>query len=102
MPERSRTQNPFHYGDLAIDDAFTDRESELEALKADIRNGQNVAIIAPRRFGKTSLVKRATQDLLVEGILVVEVDLMSTPTKEKLAAKLAKSIHDDIATPLFN
>jgi AAA+ ATPase superfamily predicted ATPase len=96
-----KTPNPFHYGDLALDEAFTDRERELDALIADIRNGQNVAIIAPRRFGKSSLVKRATQSLLAEGVLVVEVDLMSTPTKAKLAAKLAKSIHDDVATVLM-
>ena len=96
-----KTPNPFHYGDLALDEAFTDREQELAALIADVRNGQNVAIIAPRRFGKSSLVKRATQSLLAEGVLVVEVDLMSTPTKAKLAAKLAKSIHDDVATVLM-
>jgi AAA+ ATPase superfamily predicted ATPase len=102
LPVASRkTPNPFHYGDLALDEAFTDRERELDALVADIRNGQNVAIIAPRRFGKSSLVKRATQSLLAEGVLVVEVDLMSTPTKAKLAAKLAKSIHDDVATVLM-
>jgi AAA+ ATPase superfamily predicted ATPase len=93
--------NPFHYGDLALDEAFTDRAPELAALKADIRNGQNVAIIAPRRYGKSSLVRRATQELLAEDFLVVEVDLMSTPSKEKFAAKLAKSIHDDVATVLF-
>jgi AAA+ ATPase superfamily predicted ATPase len=100
MPDRAPA-NPFRFGDLALDDAFTDRQSELQALKSDIRNGQNVAIIAPRRFGKSSLVRRATQELLAEGVLVVEVDLMSTPSKEKLAAKLAKSIHDDVATVLF-
>jgi AAA+ ATPase superfamily predicted ATPase len=96
-----KTLNPFRYGDLVLDEAFTDREKELQALKADITNGQNVALIAPRRFGKSSLVRRAAQDLLANDVLVVEVDLMSTPTKEKLAAKLAKSIHDDIATELF-
>jgi AAA+ ATPase superfamily predicted ATPase len=98
----AKRSNPFHYGDLALDETFTDREEELAALKADVLNGQNVAIIAPRRFGKSSLVKRATQDLLADGLLVVEVDLMSTPTKEKFAAKLAKSIHDDIASVIFN
>lgn len=96
-----RASNPFHYGDLALDEAFTDRETELEALQADIRNGQNVAIIAPRRYGKTSLVKRASQELLGEGIIIIEVDLMKTPTKEKLASKLARSIHDDLATVVF-
>jgi AAA+ ATPase superfamily predicted ATPase len=59
-----KTSNPFRYGDLALDDTFTDREEELAALEADVLNGQNVALIAPRRYGKSSLVKRATQDLL--------------------------------------
>jgi uncharacterized protein len=100
--QRSVTTNPFHYGDLALDEAFTDRRSELDALTSDMANGQNVAIIAPRRFGKSSLVKRAAQELLAERVLVAEVDLMKTPTKEKLAAKLSKTIHDDIASALFN
>jgi hypothetical protein len=96
-----RHRNPFDYGDLVADESFTDRESELAELQADIRNGQNVAVIAPRRYGKTSLVRAALGELIGEGILVVEVDLMSTPTKQKLAGKLAKSIHDDVATALF-
>jgi AAA+ ATPase superfamily predicted ATPase len=96
-----RPANPFQYGDLALDQAFTDRHEELGSLEADILNGQNVAIIAPRRFGKSSLVKRAAQDLLAKDVLFVEVDLMKTPTKEKLAAKLAKSIHEDVATVVF-
>lgn len=100
--QRSVTPNPFHYGDLALDEAFTDRRGELDALTSDMVNGQNVAIIAPRRFGKSSLVKRAAQELLRDKVLVAEVDLMKTPTKEKLAAKLSKTIHDDIASPLFN
>ena len=47
-----KIRNPFTYGDLVSDDSFTDREAELEQLKKDILNGQNVAVIAPRRFGK--------------------------------------------------
>jgi uncharacterized protein len=98
----SVTTNPFQYGDLALDEGFTDRREELDALTSDMLNGQNVAIIAPRRFGKSSLVKRAAQELLGDRVLVAEVDLMKTPTKGKLAAKLSKTIHDDIASPLFN
>lgn len=97
----TRPSNPFHYGDLALDEAFTNRETELRALQADLRNGQNVAIIAPRRYGKSSLVRRASQDVMSEGLIVVEVDLMKTPTKEKLASKLARSIYDDLATVVF-
>src|SRR5215210_6556244 len=96
-----RVSNPFYFGDLALDDAFTDRESELKSLEADMSNGQNVVLIAPRRYGKSSLVRRAAQDLLAAGVLVAEVDLMKTPTKERLAASLARTIHSDLASVLF-
>ena len=97
MTGARRISNPFYYGDLALDDAFTDRASELKSLEADLRNGQNVALIAPRRYGKSSLVRRATQRLAATGVLVAEVDLMKTPTKEKLASALARSIYRDLA-----
>lgn len=96
-----RLSNPFYFGDLALDEAFTDRELELSSLKSDILNGQNVALIAPRRYGKSSLVRRAIQELVAEGVLVAEVDLMKTPTKAKLASKLARAIHNELATTIY-
>jgi hypothetical protein len=93
--------NPFRYGALALDDAFTDRQAELVELVADVRNGQDVVIVAPRRYGKSSLVWRAAQRLVRERVLIAQVNLMTTPTKEKLAEKLAETIHDDIASTLF-
>jgi uncharacterized protein len=96
-----RPTNPFSYGDLALDETFTDRRAELKALEADMSNGLNVAIIAPRRYGKSSLVRRASQDLVSKGVLVAEVDLMKTPTKAKFAASLAKAIHSDLASVMF-
>ena len=94
-------RNPFRFGALALDDAFTDRKDEIAELKADVRNGQDVVIFAPRRYGKTSLVWRAAQELVREKVLVASVDLMTTPTPAKLAEKLARAIHDDVATPLL-
>ena len=64
-------------------------------------NGQNVVIFAPRRYGKSSLVWRATQQLTAKRVLVAQVDLMTATTKEQLAARLAQAIYEDIATPLF-
>lgn len=93
--------NPFRFGPLALDDVFTDRDAELAELCADARNGQDVVVIAPRRFGKTSLVWRAAQALARDDVLVAQVDLMRTPTKEKLAEKLAETIYEQLATPLF-
>ena len=96
-----RKSNPFYFGDLALDEAFTDREAELKSLKSDILNGLNVALIAPRRYGKSSLVRRAIQELMADGVLVAEVDLMKTPTKAKLASKLARAIHSELASTMF-
>src|SRR4051794_24527247 len=92
--------NPFRFGALALDDAFTDRKDEITELKADVHNGQDVVVFAPRRYGKSSLVWRAAHELLREQVLVASVDLMTTPTPAKLAEKLARAIHDDVATPL--
>jgi hypothetical protein len=92
--------NPFTFGDLALDDAFTDREDEVQELSSDMLNGQNVLVYAPRRYGKSSLVLRAAQEALKRNALVGYCDLMKTPTKERFAAALAKTAYADIASPL--
>jgi uncharacterized protein len=95
-------RNPFNFGDLALDEGFADREEELAELVADIRNGQNLVVFAPRRYGKSSLVWRAAQQLVsARQALVAQVDLMRTTTKEQLAGSLAQAIYEQIASPLF-
>ena len=94
--------NPFNFGDVAVDEGFTDREQDLAELKADIRNGQNVVVFAPRRYGKSSLIWRAAQELAAsDEALVAQVDLMRVTTKEQLASKLSEAIYEGIATPLL-
>jgi hypothetical protein len=90
--------NPFTFGALALDEAFTNREAELRELGRDLRNGQDVLVYAPRRYGKSSLVLRAGQRAIRSGVLVGYCDLMRTPTKERLAAALAKTIYSDLET----
>jgi uncharacterized protein len=96
----NNSENPFRFGSLALDSAFADREEERRELVSDIRNGQDVVIFAPRRFGKSSLAWSAIQALAADGVLVAQVDLMTTPTKERLASALAKTIFEQIASPL--
>ncbi|HEU0249449.1 MAG TPA: ATP-binding protein [Solirubrobacteraceae bacterium] len=93
--------NPFRYGALALDEAFTDRERETTELKSDAMNGQDVVLFAPRRYGKSSLMWRVSQELVTERALVAHVNLMTTPTLTQFAEKLAQTIHEDIASPLF-
>ena len=90
--------NPFRFGALALDEAFTNREREIAELRADVTNGQDVVVFAPRRYGKSSLMWRVAQELVRRKVLVASVDLMTTPTVAKLAEKLARTIHEDVAS----
>src|SRR3954447_2751043 len=92
--------NPFRFGALARDEAFTDRDSEVAELLSDARNGQDVVIFAPRRFGKTSLVDRVQQRLVRDRVLVGQTNPMKAPTKEKIAEKPAATLCGDLAGPL--
>ena len=56
-------KNPFYYGGVAEENYFCNRVNEIEILKKDIKNGLNILIYAPRRFGKTSLVLKALKEL---------------------------------------
>jgi uncharacterized protein len=88
--------NPFTFGALALDKAFTNREREVRELAADMQNGQDVLVYAPRRYGKSSLVLRAAQRATRKKVLVAYCDLMRTPTKERFASALAKTIYSDL------
>ena len=91
--------NPFSFGALALDEAFVDRDRELAELLDDLESGQDVVLLAPRRYGKSSLALRVAQEALRKGALVAYCDLMRTPTKQRFASALARSILDDLASP---
>lgn len=97
---KGNRENPFLFGALALDEAFADRRLELAELVSDMRNGQDVVVFAPRRYGKSSLLWAAQRALASEDVLVAQVDLMTTPTKERFAAALAEAIYEDIASTL--
>jgi hypothetical protein len=92
--------NPFSYGAIVRDAYFADRETELESLKSALRSAQNVVVVSPRRYGKTSLVQRAISSLRREGVLVAYVDFFRAPTKERLADALAQAIYEGLVSPV--
>jgi hypothetical protein len=69
--------NPFIYGEIVPDQAFADRETELDRLVADLSSAQKVFLISPRRYGKSSLVHRALHTLARHGALTVELTVSS-------------------------
>ena len=70
-------QNPFVYGEIVPDEAFVDREVELDRLVTDLAGGQKVFLISPRRYGKSSLVRQALTALARQNALTAEVTVSS-------------------------
>jgi len=54
---------PFVFGRVADKANFVDRDAERQRLADNFRSLTNTAIISPRRWGKSSLVRRVADDL---------------------------------------
>ncbi len=51
--------NPFKYGGYVTGDYFCNRKREIKQLQQAFADGQNITVISPRRWGKSSLVKQS-------------------------------------------
>ena len=71
------TENPFVYGEVVPPAAFVDRVLELDRLVRDLGAGQKVFLISPRRYGKSSLIRRALAIVRRRGVLTVDVTVSS-------------------------
>ena len=70
-------QNPFVYGEVVPVDAFVDRVVELNRLVGDLAAAQKVFLISPRRYGKSSLIRRALAAMSRHGALTVDLTVSS-------------------------
>ena len=55
--------------------------------------GTNVVIYSPRRYGKTSLVKRVQLNLAKEGMLILYADFFGVRSVDDVAGRIAKSVY---------
>jgi uncharacterized protein len=67
--------NPFIYSHPLSPEDVINRDAETEELLRNIVGGHFVRLFAPRKYGKTSLLKRALRDGEREGLVPVLVDL---------------------------
>ncbi|MBN1927705.1 MAG: ATP-binding protein [Prolixibacteraceae bacterium] len=57
---------PFVFGKLAIEQNFTNREQERLRLTGNFTSLINTILISPRRWGKSSLVKKAAEEIIAK------------------------------------
>ena len=70
-------ENPFVYGEVVPAAAFVNRVLELDRLVGDLASSQKIFLISPRRYGKSSLIRRALASMEKRGALTVEVTVAS-------------------------
>ncbi|MFO7459529.1 MAG: ATP-binding protein, partial [Desulfatiglandales bacterium] len=85
--------NPFYLQEIPVDAPFCDREKELKELRSYAEAGANVVLFSPRRFGKTSLVRRVQSSLVDKGGVAIFADFFGVGSVEDVAARLAKAVY---------
>lgn len=84
--------NPFKYGTVVEDRSFINRKKEIAQIKDDLLNGNNIILYAPRRYGKTSLIKHILKDLKKSGVKTVYLDFFQVYSLENLIHLYASNI----------
>lgn len=81
-------ENPFKFGTVVDGAFFTDRTEELPRVQQMLSGHNHLALISPRRYGKTSLVRKA---ILRMGRPAVFVNVQMAMSANGLAELLLKS-----------
>ena len=84
--------NPFQFSDPVLGESFADRKDELETLTARMLTGQNVIVISPRRYGKTSLILNAQDAVRRRGGRTGIANLFWCQSRQDVAQELANAV----------
>ena len=90
---KQRLDNPFVLSGYVAPEYFCDRVKETAELKDAICNGRNVTLLAPRRMGKTGLIKNVFFQLEREKEWkTVYLDIYSATSLPEFAKRLAAAV----------
>jgi len=99
---------PFTFGKLVHDDDFTNRIHESKRLVSNFESSINTILISPRRWGKSSLVLKASKQISrkTKDIIICMMDLHNIRSEEQfyklIATKVLQASASGIETILEN
>jgi hypothetical protein len=84
---------------VASNESFCNRESEREKLRRCMMDSTHAWIQAPRRYGKTSLVRQACSELTQQDlpIDIASVDFMLSSSVEDCCKQILKAIEQQVS-----
>jgi len=83
--------SPFQYGKVVEGDAFTNRKKELKWLLSNFDNNINTTLLSPRRWGKSSLVRRAAKTA-ANGKIFCFIDLFNVRNETEFYSLYIKQV----------
>lgn len=86
-------ENPFYFRELPLTAPFCNRQKELKELASHAKNKANVVIFSPRRYGKTSIVKRIQEKLEKQKIIPIYVDFFGVDSVEDVSRRLTSRVY---------
>ena len=97
MAKEVKVNNPFIVGKYLSDKYFCDRKEETKFLRKQIENGRDVALISPRRLGKSGLIQHFfAQNDIKEKYHVFFVDIYATTSLAEFVYTLGKEIYEQL------
>ena len=95
-------ESPFQYGTIVDKECFVNRVEERKQLKELLDSGINVMLISPRRWGKSSLIKVAMDELMQENkrVRVCFIDAFSIKTEAEFYRTFAREVISCTASTL--
>lgn len=87
-------KNPFRFGQLVTGVHFCNRLTELKEIKKAIINGYSLWVYSPRRFGKTSLILKAFEE--ITDIKTIYLDLYNVQSLSAFAEKYSQVVFKEL------
>ena len=81
-------RNPFWFGGDVGAEGLVDRDTETAQVERTIRDGSKLFLIGPRRFGKSSILRAASERLAAKGAIVIRVDADPISSLNDLVEKI--------------
>ena len=86
--------NPFIVGKYLSDRYFCDRSEETEFLRKQVLNGRDIALISPRRIGKSGLIQHFFhQPDIQKNYYLFYIDIYATTSLTEFVYTLGKEIY---------
>jgi uncharacterized protein len=92
--------SPFVYEEPVDPASLIDRETEVATLTERLADGRNSRVEAPRRFGKTSLLRKVLAEVERDALVPVYVNFLGVLTAADVAERIERAYHEQLDSTL--